>query len=305
MPNPINRLLSHLNLRVTRIRPLRARSDDEVLAQQVGNFRISMNSGMQLSHIYRSIPGYNGEIGRVAACVAKKYPAARAVDIGANVGDTVAIIRSSTDMPVLAIEGDAACFDFLVQNTARFPDVIAKRAFLDAEPRMARLAIEKEGWNATLVRPARGVVSYDIQFTTLDDIVDGDANRLSYKLVKVDTEGFDCRILRGARRLIADAHPVLIFEYNPSAVPPVDGSCLSIFQFLREMGYWDLLIWDAYGRFVTATNLASEGLLTDFDSYVAQGRAKVEYFDFCAVSRDDIDVAQACARCEREHRSSE
>ena len=51
---------------------------------------------------------YDRALGEIAHIVRGKYPDLRAVDIGANVGDTAALIFAYDDIPTLCIEGTEA-----------------------------------------------------------------------------------------------------------------------------------------------------------------------------------------------------
>src|SRR6266852_517263 len=72
---------------------------------------------LPLSHnlpLYRrSFPLYSSNVGRIAAAVAAKYRDIHVIDIGANIGDTVAIVRAQVNCPILCVEGDASVCEIL------------------------------------------------------------------------------------------------------------------------------------------------------------------------------------------------
>ena len=51
-------------------------------------------------------PGYSSNLGRLAQIVQSKYPDLTLVDVGANVGDSVAIVRRRIHCPILCVEGE-------------------------------------------------------------------------------------------------------------------------------------------------------------------------------------------------------
>src|SRR5690349_19398723 len=53
----------------------------------------------------REYPQYSSNVGRIAAAIARNTPDFTFIDIGANVGDTLAIVRANAEFPVLCIEG--------------------------------------------------------------------------------------------------------------------------------------------------------------------------------------------------------
>ena len=60
----------------------------------------------------------------------------------------------------------------------------------------------------------------------LDDAIkDIDLHRV--KLLKVDTEGFEARILRGSQNVLKIGRPIVIFEYNRETLSPLGEDGLS------------------------------------------------------------------------------
>ena len=72
----------------------------------VGKYDIRMpGNNLQLGN-YKIYPDLNSQLGRLAGVIFQKYPGMTVLDVGANVGDTIAILKSSVDVPVIGIEGD-------------------------------------------------------------------------------------------------------------------------------------------------------------------------------------------------------
>ncbi|MEY3402197.1 MAG: hypothetical protein RLZZ86_1812, partial [Cyanobacteriota bacterium] len=59
---------------------------------------------------------YDRILGIIAKYVFVKYPDTTAIDIGANVGDTAALIQEFQPIPTLCIEGNPEYFSFLERN---------------------------------------------------------------------------------------------------------------------------------------------------------------------------------------------
>jgi hypothetical protein len=68
---------------------------------------------------------------------------------------------------------------------------------------------------------------------TLDDVL---LNRGGVDFVKVDTDGFDFEVLRGAERLLREQRPLLFFELAPYLL---DGA-LDELAWLQSLGYRQL-----------------------------------------------------------------
>jgi hypothetical protein len=124
-----NSVLSHIGLRVSRARPSSSRHTSET--QTIGRFELTLPSKGHLGEIYRQFPGYNSELGRIGKLTHPKYAQLKTIDIGANIGDTIAIARSQFSAPILAIEGDPETFDLLRKNTTQFEQVEILQTFPD------------------------------------------------------------------------------------------------------------------------------------------------------------------------------
>jgi len=303
-PHIVNRILRPLGLSLGRA-PRSFSGGGQLVEQRVGRVDILMPEDSEIRHTYLSIPGYCSHLGRVARCVAAKYPNTRVIDIGANVGDTVAVVKSAMDLPMLAIEGDDRCYEVLSKNITRFKGVTAAKVFLGEREESVEVAISKEGWNTTL---APGDASGNhggpagkrkISFQTLDALLRNDAHREHYKLIKLDTEGFDLRILRGAGELLRQNRPVLLLEYNIEAMSAISEDGPAGLNRLRELGYSDLLIWDPRGTFLFRGNLSSDEFLRDLSHYLLRDDRLMAYVDLCAFSGTDSDLAEQCAIGER------
>ena len=71
------------------------------------------------------------------------------------------------------------------------------------------------------------------------------------RLLKIDTDGYDLRVIRGARRLLKATKPVLFFEYSPDHMAAVgEHQPMRVFDELGDLGYDRLLFYDNFGRFV-------------------------------------------------------
>ena len=74
-----------------------------------------------------------------------------------------------------------------------------------------------------------------VSFMPLDDAIE-DIDLHKVKLLKVDTEGFDARVLRGSQNVLKIGRPVVLFEYNRENLTPLGEDGLS--SFVRPQGSW-------------------------------------------------------------------
>jgi FkbM family methyltransferase len=80
-----------------------------------------------------------------------------------------------------------------------------------------------------------------VECTDLDSFVDNHKIRKVH-FIKIDTEGSELSILRGARKMIMSDHPIILIEYNEINMSQCDVNRQDIDSLLKEMGYtWELI----------------------------------------------------------------
>ena len=265
---------------------------------KVGSFEIWMPpDNVQLSN-YKIYPGLNSQLGRLAAAIYKKYPGMTAVDVGANVGDTIAVLKSAADVPVIAIEGDEVSYQFLEKNSRQFANVSLVKTFLSDQSREANMSFEKKGWNTTLIPGGAG--GQRVSFKTLDDVIaSGGFGRAEIRLLKVDVEGFDTLVLRGASGTIQKNKPVLFFEYNRENMKAINEDGLSTVLSFAKFGYNKIVFFDHRGNLVLATDLKNEEVITWMHEYISSAKNLLGYYDIALFHEQDNAVAEAYLREEK------
>jgi FkbM family methyltransferase len=304
----VNLVLEKVGLRICRgpsaslLGPYMVRTRKTPL--RVGKFDLLTVLRGHLYQVYRANPDYMSELGRTAAAVFAKYPDMVCVDVGACIGDTAAIIRTACPAPIVCIEGDPSLADVLTENAGRIGGVSLIYNYLSDHHGSQRVTIDKEGWNSTLVPFDSTDEGSSVSFLTLDEALrDDDAPRV--KLLKIDTEGFDGRVLRGAQQLLRTSHPVVLFEYNRGNLAALHEDGLEIFANLRACGYHSALFWDDSGRFILGTMLEDRQTIEDLHDYVdvrEKTERGVDYLDVCVFHRQDEDVYRKCLDAERAFR---
>lgn len=247
---------------------------------------IKIPRGSPLFYYYRKHPDLNRSLGDAAALIEKHYPKAWAVDVGANVGDTMAIIRGQASMPLICIEGDEICHQILQENARLFDHIHLHKTFLSDRSGGSAVVFEKEGWNLTLANPGTGQNSQHIQFQTLDQLVQEVGPQVKVKLLKVDTEGYDLRIIRGASAVLQRDHPVINFELNRENVQPLGDSVPAFLDFLHACGYRQFIVCDHFNRLICAPEHDAKSALLDLYHYSDTGQP-LTYYDVWTFHESD------------------
>jgi len=146
------------------------------------------------------------------------------VDVGANQGDYTAMCLSAAhETRVIALEPHPAAFAKLSRRFADHSNVITRAIALGAEPRKAQLfdrSNQAGSQHASLIKSVIEDIHHcnaaaeDVTVALLDTLAD-ELSLEAIMLLKIDTEGSEFDVLRGASRLLAAGRvAVCQIEFN-------------------------------------------------------------------------------------------
>lgn len=161
-------------------------------------------------------------------------------DVGANDGRTIHRLQRHLPSPrILAFEPVAGTFRVLKRQTASYPNVECLPLAMGNEQGRRQIYINEsaalnslhEGWGS-------GSASETIDITTLDAFLrEHPLERI--QLLKVDTEGHDLEVLKGAERTLADGRVDIIMIEAGFSAPGRPQPSLGDFQsYLAPLGYY-------------------------------------------------------------------
>lgn len=267
---------------------------------KVGNYSIIMPGNNTLSKTYVVYPDFNSILGRLAAAISKKYADLTVVDIGANVGDTIAIMKSVVNVPIIGIEGDPVTFGFLEENAKQFSNVSIVNTFLGDKKQEVKVELESSGWNTAIIPTEKG--SKTISLKTLDEVLSEERfNSANIKLIKLDIEGFDTIVLRGAYEKIKHSHPVLFFEYNRDIMETINEDGLSTLLSFIDYGYNKIAFFDYRGRLLLVTSITNISEITYLHEYAIGKNNLLGYYDICIFHQEDDSLATDFLKSEAEY----
>ena len=170
------------------------------------------------------------------------------IDVGANFGvyTLVASKLVGTSGRVIAFEPTAQSFAILRQNIAlnHFANV---RAFQFALAQRRGKAWLYHGWdpvgNSLGKDPLCGNEGEEVQTEALDKLLEEkDIDRVH--AIKIDVEGAEELVLRGAIRCLTTNRPIVIFEFNPGCAARLGLSPCGARDLLESLGYEFVLLGD-------------------------------------------------------------
>ena len=170
------------------------------------------------------------------------------LDVGANVG-TYAVLAASLGASVVAFEPASDTAELLRENVALngYDHVEVVEAAVGARDGVVRFT---SGLDSVNRMDDRGGAS--VAMVTLDSII-GDRTVTG---MKVDVEGFEIDVLRGASRALADHRIELMqLEWNDASVEAVGSDRAPVAELLASHGY-ALYRPDGEGRLVATRDAA-------------------------------------------------
>lgn len=262
---------------------------------RVGPYCLDLPAGHWLDAIQTVFPRYDTALAEVARLVWTKYPDSMALDIGANIGDSAALMRLHQDMPVICVEGDPRYLAYLRTNAARIGGIAIEPCYVGDKPGVVPDQSIRHGrGTASIVGAADPGAAAGIPVRPIEDILVQHSAGSRIRLLKTDTDGYDFDILASAGDYLGRQRPVVFFEYDIHIGQDSERKAESSLQVLQDAGYHAFAVFANNGEFVcTARDI---GIIRDLNIFLKQMRgrfdAPVRYFDICAFSQDDIDLAQ-------------
>lgn len=168
------------------------------------------------------------------------------VDVGANVGLlTVPLARHVAPRGgrVLAVEPVAENYAMLRRSIAlnELTNVATLPVALGSEPGTVSLRRDAQLGQSTgnavvdTGTPASGTLVSDVPLRTLDDVV-ADTG-VTWNVVKIDCEGFDVHVVRGARAVMQEQRPIIWGEFHTELTPRFGPGVSSMRGQLTECDY--------------------------------------------------------------------
>lgn len=208
--------------------------------------KVVVNAGYSYPAFSRRWPTYNDPLVELVhqAHVAKGSPVTF-VDVGAAVGDTVLLVLERCPGAVdtvHCVDGDTEFFGYLQRNLAGLAGVQLHNVLLS----------DAAGEEAGLVRVHKGTASaqgeHRVPATTLDAVLDV-AGGTAVDVLKIDTDGFDGKVLAGSAGLLESQGPAVIFEWAPRLCDATGQDRYRPFEVVAAAGYRWLVWFDKYGVF--------------------------------------------------------
>lgn len=170
-------------------------------------------------------------------------PGFNVIDVGSNVGLVTlnAAKLISNKGVVHSFEPDPFNFDRLISNIElnQFKNINPNKLGLGDYPGEFSLGTVNEynlGMNRILSRDDLDPQAQKIQVTTLDLFL-SEKGLHKIEVIKIDVEGFEMKVLRGASQCIEKYHPTLFIEIDDKYLKDQGDSARELVSFIEDYGY--------------------------------------------------------------------
>jgi heptosyltransferase-2 len=219
------------------------------------------------------------------------------IDVGANVGDTVASMIGVTGASILAIEGHESYFPYLAQNVSQMPDSFRSRVqCMQALIGTGNVSGEFKVENGS-ARILEGAGAQMWERKQIDEVLAHQSIPPQHVfLLKSDTDGYDADVLLSASGFMREHDPVLYFE-NQIDTPAQAHQFASLYRQLAASGYLHYWVFDNFGNLLLED--VGPEVLPNLNQYLVVQQQKrstrtIYYYDILAAkSSRKSPVAQA------------
>ena len=267
---------------------------------QIGNHKILLPLDHLLDKYQANWKRFDTVLGDVARIVFHKYPESTAIDIGANIGDTAALINKYIDVPVLCIEGHPDFIPFLEYNASQIGDVEIAPYFVGKDGESISLAnISTDGSTASIISSSDDALLCDrIFLKSLSTIINLYPKFQSTKLLKIDVDGYDFDIINNSIDTISLLQPIICFEYDTSFRTTGKAESLNAVENLFKIGYSYFLVYDNFGNYLMHLTEKDIEKFVDLNAYLNcnqhnSTKPTVFSFDVYAFPVVDFDLFSA------------
>ena len=154
------------------------------------------------------------------------------LDIGANIGNHSIYFQDFFEK-IYSIEASKDTFEILKFNTKNFKNIEALNIGASSKLSTLRFRNNKSNIGASRIVGDNSTYDFEIKVNKLDNIIN---HKKKIKLIKIDVEGHESHVLKGAMNIIKQNYPVIVFEQEAKEIK--NGST-DVVNILKEIGYKD------------------------------------------------------------------
>ncbi len=242
---------------------------------------------LPLSHLLpiylNQFPFYDRLPQRISEYIHQKQGHLNCIDVGANIGDTIASFYKEDTDTFLAIEPNPKFNKLLTENWGWNKNVAVVSDICSSDSDEGTFVIQEKNGTASILQKENGIKMIR---RTLDEIVDNHPFATNANVLKIDTDGNDFEVIEGSNRLLQRNLPVVLFECDVFENTNYVEDCLRTLKLLKQSGYNYFLLYDNFGYLMGKYSLSD---LSPFRNLLFfQLTSNFYYFDILIMKNEDI-----------------
>ncbi|AIE76002.1 MULTISPECIES: FkbM family methyltransferase [unclassified Synechocystis] len=251
---------------------------------KIGDYEIDAPEKHLLLNLLPVQPYRDQCVGVSAGFFSKKYPDSLIIDVGANIGDTAAIVSTYSNNELLLIESSDYYFDILEANSSKFKNNVTLKKIFIADGSQVSGYLYHWGGTAYFKAEENGV---NIKTERLCDLT---KNKVCF--VKLDTDGFDFDIILDSVKWFSQVKPGILFENQIRNAHDLAQADL-VFDKLFEIGYTHFIVWDDPGFHLLSTSSIKD--LKQLNRYLfkvweREGYRTICNYDVLCIHENDHEI---------------
>lgn len=261
-----------------RYRKLRLKYGDPLIKYNNGEYDIILPLSQNFFFYQESYPNFDKRLRNINNFIKRELGKDKLtiVDIGANIGDTILEMgKENRNDYYVAIEGEKK-YSALIKNNLEMNDIkdyLLIYTYLSDVDQVEKYTSICGDGTGKLVKDEND----ETVFQTLDIVLYN--KQIVPDLIKIDTDGFDFKIMRGAKRTLENDKPVLYFEYGVNDWINQGENVYDVFPYLNERGYEKAIFFDNFGNYNTLVSTNDYKRIKELVNLVIEHKTNVYYYD--------------------------
>lgn len=258
---------------------------------EYGDYYLRCDFSHHLPQILANYPDF----GRVLADIVSELNVQEpfVIDVGANIGDTAVLLaRFAPGARVLCIEGDPSFMDDLKHNTLQISGVTLAPAILSDRSELAKGSMVRTPDALGTGRFVEGASDAALRTWALDDLLLQYREFASPDVLKIDTDGFETRILHGAKGVLSASRPVVFYEWAPYFYEMTGADDVSHAEFLMDLGYSRFLFFTNTGEPILRVQRPGRDVLSSLAGFSRIRQGQGFHYDIAAFTEEKEHISE-------------
>ena len=229
-------------------------------------------------------PFYDRLPRRLSEYIHHKYGHLSCIDVGANIGDTIASFYKRDTDTFLGIEPAPTFAKLLADNWGWNRNVTVVSEACSSSSGEGAFVIQENNGTASILQTEDGVT---LSVRALDEIVSDHPFAMNSNVVKIDTDGHDFEVIAGCAGLLSRNLPAVLFECVACENSTYVEDCLRTLKSLERIGYKGFLVYDNLGNLMGRYSLCG---LSPFQNllFCQLTGGNLYYFDILVMKDEDV-----------------